>query len=222
MRQAEKKRSARAMRIVASDNVPGGTPDDSQLHGHSLALNTYGIADPGYNGHPPNPHFYWLLEIVSLDEPHPSRVVLPAHNGGVVAGRKSLNESGLQIVGWWNGRGLNLGLLAAAIGARLPVVVGGNQRPAAVPQLQGRIAQGVCDRNRWPQRPHDDSGGIAAASSTNNEPADQDIIAGIHKPARADVRRLGVRALPQIVNLDQPHAGSSVLARKDGRCRPPD
>ena len=155
----------------------------------------------------PSPPFL-LLQVVSLDQAYAGRVVHPAHNGSVAAGREILDESRFEIVGRRNRGGLDLFLLAAAIRARLPVVVRSNQGTAAIAQLQGGIAQSAGNRDRWSERADQHSGRPDTTAAPDNQAADHDVIACVHKASCADVCQLRVRALPEIVNFDQAHAVS--------------
>src|ERR1700686_749423 len=160
-----------------------------------------------------------LLQIVDLDEPHTGRVILPADDGGAVAGSESRYQGRFQIVCRWNCRRLDLRLLTAAIRPRLPVVVARDRSSTSVVQLKSRIGQNACDGNRWSQCAHNHFGSPASATA-DDQPADHDVVTRVNKTSRADVRQLGICALRQIVNLNKPNTRSPILAGKDSRVSP--
>ena len=161
------------------------------------------------------PSWLWILpdlrQPVNFHQPDACRAVYAAHDRGVVAGReRGTSADSRSSVGGM--RSLQFPSAASLSSCRWSMM-------APFPSCNSRVGSPSAPattrtRQRWSDCAHDDSGG-AAASSANNKPTDHDVIARVHKSTRADVRRLRVRALPQIVNLDQADARSSILTREN-------
>src|SRR3981081_3013744 len=83
-----------------------------------------------------------LLQIVGFHDCDPDRVILAAHNGGVVIGWERGYDGRFQIVGRWNCRSADVGFLSlAGLIVNLPVVVGHNHGSTCIVQLKRRISQ---------------------------------------------------------------------------------
>src|SRR5437667_11931126 len=78
----------------------------------------------------------FLVQPVHFDQRDTDRVVLAAHDRGVISWRERRDDGAFKIIGRRKTGGLNLGLLAVS-----PVVVKGDEGAISIMQLQGRIGQ---------------------------------------------------------------------------------
>src|SRR4029077_13453366 len=81
-----------------------------------------------------------LIQPVNFDQGDADRVVLAAHDGGVISWRECAQDSGFVVVGRREASRLDLRLLCI-----FPVVVRGDERAISIMQLQDRILQRVGD-----------------------------------------------------------------------------
>ena len=74
------------------------------------------------------------IEVINFDKGLTGRVIGPAHDGGVIAGRERGDQRGVEIVRGRQAGGDQRGLLC-----RAPIVVAGDDRSSRVVQFQNRI-----------------------------------------------------------------------------------
>jgi hypothetical protein len=86
-----------------------------------------------------------LLQEVNLDDAYTGRLRLPSHLRRILSGLESDDKSGLKIVGRLQASCLQFCLLAATVGPDFPIVIFHDDPAVLVPQLKGRVRQGVVD-----------------------------------------------------------------------------
>src|SRR5438309_949735 len=127
----------------------------------------------------------FLVQPVHFDQRDTDRVVLAAHDRGVISRCERRDDGALKIIGRRKTGGLNLGFLAVS-----PVVVKGDDGAIPIMQLQGRIGQRIGNAilgQGGANGAHDYS---LLSAASNNKAADHDIVAGLDKGARGDVAQL--------------------------------
>ena len=87
------------------------------------------------------------MQIVHFHQSNSGRTVYAAQNRGVVTWWQLCNDRRLSAVRWGVTAGPDVAHLVAADNPAddrvLPVIIGANQGPCVVVQLQGRISQGI-------------------------------------------------------------------------------
>ena len=107
--------------------------------------------------------------------------------------------------------------LAVSIGGRVgsesPVIIRHQQRAIGVAQFQGWILEHRVQAKlgeRWADAAHSHSRVVRA--STQDKPADHDVVPCFHEAARADVGQLRIRRLVEIVGFDDSDAAGVILS----------
>src|SRR5207237_8981926 len=116
----------------------------------------------------------FLVQPVHFDQRDTDRVVLAAHNRGVISWRERRDDGALKIIGRRKTGGLNLGLLAVS-----PVVVKGDEGAIAIMQLQRRIGQRLGNAILGQGGANGAHDYILLPGAGDDQAADHDIVAGL-------------------------------------------
>ena len=100
----------------------------------------------------------------------------------------------------------------------LPVIIRGNQSPAAVVPFEGRIAQGIGNPKLDELRPYAAHNHFLCCSPFDNEPSNHHVVAGLSKATRGYVSQLRIGRWIKVIGLYQPNARGIVSKR--GQKRP--
>ena len=157
--------------------------------------------------------------VVDLHQPHASRAIFAAHNCRVKAGHKIGENGGFTGITWSKPGSRHLGGIIIRRWIRLPIVVHRDHVAVTVSKFEDRISQGVGDtegRQGGTDRTHHD-GGVKTTRRAYNNATNQDVRIRPDEATCAQVTQLtGDRRIVQVINLDQSHTGSTVLATDNG------
>ena len=165
----------------------------------------------------------WRSDVVDLHQPHASRAIFAAHNRCVKAVGEIGENGGLTGITWSKVGGRHLDGIIIRRRIRLPIIVHGDQVSVSIPKFEYRIKQGVGDteiRQRRADRTHHD-GGVNTTPRAYNDTTNHDIRLRPDKATRADVTQLtGNPRIVQVIEFDQGHTGSAVIATGNGGIEP--
>jgi len=154
-----------------------------------------------------------LLKVIHFRDGDTHPAIFAGYDRGVLAGRQSGDESGLEIILRCHVISCQFSSLDRII---LPVIVSDEEHAIAVTKLKGRISQEIRNVSEGgPNRANDDF--FASSSVSEDKPGDHDIVAGLDKAARADVSELRIGGQVEIVHFDDANAGSAILSVQDRR-----
>ncbi len=160
--------------------------------------------------------------MVDFHQSHASSAIFAAHSGRIKAADEISDDGRLQIIR----RSQHVGGEGRLNRYREilvhPVIVRGDHVSVTVSKFENRISQGAGDtevRKRGTDRTHHDSG-VKATLWAYNDATNQNIRIRPDKATRAQVTQLtfgDVRRIVQVIDFDQSHTGSTVIATDDGR-----
>lgn len=153
-----------------------------------------------------------LIEVVNFEQGIACSVIDSAHDSGVRSGWQPKHDC--RIKGIWRREVVPLDI--DGITVALPVVVAGDRRSARVVDRKGGIAKRLVypkRSQRWAKGAHDDG---PASHVSNNEPANEKVIARADESAAANVGQFrGVSRRVEAVNLRQANAFGAVSSPHD-------
>src|SRR2546423_6194230 len=116
-----------------------------------------------------------MVKIVNFDNADSGRAIIAGQDCRVAGGSESRNNRRLQVICRRESGRLDLGLLAASILSRLPVIVYHESRITLM-QLQNRIGQGA--RDPAERRAYAANNDALWVRSRNNEAGNKNLLAG--------------------------------------------